>query len=207
MSETKKCKHCQTDIPKKAKVCPNCRKKQSGVGKWIAIVLVFLFIIGSAGAEDDTPQKVEGNANTETVVNNAPTEESSNVFGVGDTAEYNGVVVTLNSIEESKGSDFNKPTEGNVYVLVNFTIENNTDSDLAVSSLLSFTAYQDGYATNMSLAALMEKDGEQLDGTIAPGKKMRGTIGYEIPTGYSEFEINYQADMWDDEKFSFVYTK
>ena len=26
--ETKKCKYCQSDIPKKAKVCPVCKKKQ-----------------------------------------------------------------------------------------------------------------------------------------------------------------------------------
>lgn len=50
-NETKVCKYCQTEIPKKAKVCPQCRKKQGGVGKWIAIVLVILFIfsVGSGG--------------------------------------------------------------------------------------------------------------------------------------------------------------
>ena len=49
--ETIVCKYCQTEIPKKAKVCPQCRKKQGGVGKWIAIVLVILFIfsVGSGG--------------------------------------------------------------------------------------------------------------------------------------------------------------
>lgn len=54
-NETKVCKHCQTEIPKKAKVCPQCRKKQGGVGKWIAIVLVVLFIIGAgSGGSDET---------------------------------------------------------------------------------------------------------------------------------------------------------
>ena len=41
MSETKKCKHCQSDIPKKAKVCPVCRKKQKHTALGI-----FLFIVG-----------------------------------------------------------------------------------------------------------------------------------------------------------------
>ena len=27
---TKLCKHCKTEIPYDAKVCPNCRKKQKG---------------------------------------------------------------------------------------------------------------------------------------------------------------------------------
>ena len=53
---TKLCKHCQTQIPKNAKVCPNCRKKQSGILKWIIIVVVVLVIIAaiSGGSGDDS---------------------------------------------------------------------------------------------------------------------------------------------------------
>ena len=210
--KTKKCKHCQSDIPAKAKVCPNCRKKQGGILKWVAIVVIVLIFIGAvAGGEDDQPTKVANNNSESTATTSSVSAESETTtpeaFGVGDTAEYKGVKVTLNSITESNGSQFNKPTDGNVFLLVNFTIENNTDTDLAVSSMLSFDAYQDGYSTNMSLSALIEKSGEQLDGTIAPGKKMQGTIGYEVPATYSEFEINYQADVWSSKKFTFVYKK
>ena len=42
--ETKKCKYCQVDIPKKAKICPNCKKKQSHNVMWIIIGIVVLFI-------------------------------------------------------------------------------------------------------------------------------------------------------------------
>ena len=208
--QTKKCKHCQSDIPKKAKVCPNCRKKQGGILKWILIIVIALVIIGAiAGGEEDQPEKAESNnsLNSSVVPSVSDVEETDEPLSVGDTAEYKGVKVTLNSIAESKGSEYNKPADGNVFLLVNFTIENNTDSDLAVSSMLSFDAYQDGYSTNYSLSALLEKTGEQLDGTIAPGKKMQGTIGYEVPVDYSEFEINYQADVWDSTKFNFVYKK
>lgn len=59
--ETKKCKHCQSDIPKKAKVCPQCGKKQGGALKWIIIAIVALIIIGSASGGEDEPKKVENN--------------------------------------------------------------------------------------------------------------------------------------------------
>lgn len=51
MTETKKCKHCRSEIDKKAKVCPVCRKKQ-GVGLFKIIGLVFLafIIFGAIGA-------------------------------------------------------------------------------------------------------------------------------------------------------------
>ena len=47
-NETKKCKHCKTDILKDAKVCPNCKKKQGGKLKWIIIAVVVLGVIGAA---------------------------------------------------------------------------------------------------------------------------------------------------------------
>lgn len=52
-TETKLCKHCQTAIPKKAKVCPNCRKKQGGIVKWIVIAVVVLGIISAAAGGGD----------------------------------------------------------------------------------------------------------------------------------------------------------
>lgn len=50
MSETKICKYCKTEIPKDAKICPNCRKKQKGkLGIIIAAVVILLIIGGVAG--------------------------------------------------------------------------------------------------------------------------------------------------------------
>ena len=49
---TKICKHCATEIPYKAKICPHCRKRQGGIGCLGAIVIavVFLVIIGAPGS-------------------------------------------------------------------------------------------------------------------------------------------------------------
>lgn len=46
---SKICKHCKSVIPKGAKVCPVCRKKQGGIGKWIAAVAVIIIIIAAFG--------------------------------------------------------------------------------------------------------------------------------------------------------------
>lgn len=43
----KKCKYCKTEIDKDAKICPNCKKKQSSFSKKLGIVLgIFIVIIG-----------------------------------------------------------------------------------------------------------------------------------------------------------------
>lgn len=51
-NKTKVCKHCQTEIPKKAKICPQCRKKQGGVMKWILLVLIAGGLLGAMSGGD-----------------------------------------------------------------------------------------------------------------------------------------------------------
>lgn len=70
---TKVCKHCKTEIPYGAKVCPQCRKKQGGVLKWVIIAIVVIGIIGAAaGGSDDEPKEVSStNSTTQKQQNNA----------------------------------------------------------------------------------------------------------------------------------------
>ena len=126
-------------------------------------------------------------------------------FGVGESAELKDIVVTLVSVEESSGSQFNQPTDGNVFVICEFEIENNSSSEIAVSSLLSFAAYCDDYSLNFSLTALLEKGNRnQLDGQIAAGKKMNGIIGYEVPIGWNELEIRFTPSFWSGNEIIFT---
>ena len=66
---TKICKHCKTEIPYDAKICPQCRKKQGPGGCLIAVVVVILIaIIGSCasmGGKDDGTTAVVTTKSTE----------------------------------------------------------------------------------------------------------------------------------------------
>ncbi len=62
----KKCKYCQSSIDKKAKICPNCKKKQRKLPVWLIIILVILVIAviySSSGNDSEnnkkTPEKKE----------------------------------------------------------------------------------------------------------------------------------------------------
>lgn len=227
--EKKLCKYCQTEIPKKAKICPNCKKKQKGFGCLTTVIVVILIfvIIGAIGSQSEKkPVKVSDSISyNSTSVSNSTSEfkeeiqessetteiatsEEESVFHVGETAEMNDIQITLVSYEESNGSEYNTPSEGNVFLLANFEISNNSDSELGVSSMASFEAYADDYALNYSISALIEKQGStQLDGTVAPGKKMNGWIGYEVPADWSNIEIHFTDNVWSNNKFVFEIEK
>ena len=171
---------------------------------FVGIIVVSALGCGSGSSPElvDTPTKNEGNTIIET---NASTEKAP--FTVGDTVEYDGVQITFIGITESQGSSFNTPTDGNVFVLCEFEIVNNSNEEITVSTMLSFEAYCDDYSCNFSLSALMEKnDKNQLDGTIAPGKKMNGIIGYEVPSDWQSLEINYTKDLLFADPITFVAT-
>ena len=56
MDKTKKCKHCQSDIDAKAKICPVCKKKQGGHGCLAGILVAIILVAGvSMCGNNDSP--------------------------------------------------------------------------------------------------------------------------------------------------------
>ena len=214
-SKLKNCKVCGVEVAKSAKVCPHCGAKlKKGHPIFIGILALFLLvtIICSSG-DDDEPQKVESASptqNVETTLPQAeqePKAENKSVFYIGETAELNGVSVTLASVTKSTGSTYNTPADGNVFVLCEFEIANHSDKEITVSSIMSFEAYCDDYTCTFSLGALMEKGNKnQLDGTVAAGKKFNGIIGYEVHTDWQELEIVFTPDFWSGKDMTFIAT-
>lgn len=216
MSKLVKCKSCGAEIAKSTKACPRCGAKKkngclSAVFSIIAIFLVLVIIVAAFGGDSEPSSAPNGNhsqtSQTGTSSDDATSKSADSAFSVGDRVEMNNIYVTLNNVTESEGSTYNTPTEGNVFIICEFTIENETSSELAISSMLSFTAYADDYAVNYSLGGMMESDKQQLDGTIAANKKMNGTVAFEAPEDWTEFEIHFSPSIYSSKEFVFVYNK
>lgn len=208
----KKCKTCGADIAQKAKVCPSCGAKQKKPTALIILgVIVLIFIVAAVFGDSNEPTQV---GTVDPSASFAGTQSDStqlvdqpDVFGVGDVVELDGVNVTLLSVTENNGSQFITPTDGNVFVLFEFDIDNQSDSDISVSSILSFEAYFDDYASSVSIGALSSTDKPQLDGSVAAGRKITGAVGYEAPANWAKAEIRYTPEFWSGGEIVFEYTK
>ena len=205
------CKACGKEIAKSASQCPFCGAKQKSVS-CLAVVLIVVaifvavgVIVAVAGGGNNEP-KLVGNSGTSDA-SSASSEITKTEFDVGETVELNGVVVTMTSVTESTGVDFYTPEDGNVFLICEFEIENNSDRDVGVSSIMSFNAFVDDYAQNLSLSAVMASGKDQLDGTAAPGKKVGGVMGYEVSADWKELEIQFTPDFWSGKEIVFVHNK
>lgn len=86
MGKVKKCKYCQVEIPKKVKVCPNCKRKLSANGclvfclTFIIIIALFITILGviietSGSDSTNTNSKTSTEEKSETLVDKYAVEE------------------------------------------------------------------------------------------------------------------------------------
>lgn len=193
MRRLAKCKSCGAEISKSTKTCPQCGAKRKGGGGCLIAVLVVLgliLIIAAVGGNSSEPEKVgsvgENNAVTATNPSAGDTDatitpptgepetttEAKTVFTKGDVVSLNNINVTLVDVTESAGTEFYKPEDGNVFVLFEIELDNQSNKEIAVSSMMMFDAYFDDYAANFSLTAQLASNKNQLDGSLAAGKKM-----------------------------------
>lgn len=204
--ETKICKHCQSEIPAKAKVCPNCRKKQGGMGCLGVIllvvgILIFLFafigMMGGSGSKDKNLQKVgeaESGDSTET-------EEPSNVFQVGDLVETDNFRITYESASEYEpDNEFLQAKDGYTYWEFKFKFENISDTDQTVSTLMDWECYADNSKVDQSW---IEAD-NGLDATLSAGREAEGAVYFEVPTDAESIELEYDINFWQSDKIIFV---
>ena len=113
----KKCKYCQTEIDKKAKVCPNCKKKQSHIFRWILLGLLAIIVIGAiaGGGSEDNFQKD---------------------YKQGDVVTYKDIAYSITKVEKTKGSnEYFQAKEGYEYVKTTIKIENKSDKKISYNAL------------------------------------------------------------------------
>lgn len=211
---TKICKHCKTEIPYGAKICPQCRKKQGPGGCLTAIiVIVVIGLIGSCfgggGKKTDSASATTTSTVSETkkevkIEETTPetTTEEKTVFGIGDTVEVDdGIEMTILSAGKYQSDNqFITPADGKMFYKVDIEILNNSDKDTTISSMISFEAYEDDYSIDETYTSGID---DMLSGGVAAGKKIKGSLCYELNTDWKTLEIQYKPNVWLDKKVIF----
>ncbi len=197
--------------------------KKAFYKKWWfwAIVIVLIAFVGSNSKNSGEPKTYNSNSesNTKFVINSTSSNDDTTsendmpehssqtdeAYSIGTTItakSYKLTVEALNVIESD--NQFIQPDEGNVFVEVLMLIENTSNSDLNVSSILNFNAYLDGFAIQEDLVASTASKNNTINGTVGQGKKLRGGLFYQLPTNWSELEINVDLGFSSKDEISLI---
>lgn len=159
----------------------------------VSILILFLMLFTFVGCEDIDPEKVDKPNETPSGTQQPETTPKTEVFEIGDSVKAGNLVFTVNSVRTDKGSEFIKPDEGNIYYIIDVTVENTGDESEIVSSMIMFRLFDsEGY--NYSITFGPETKG-QLDGEVSPGRKIRGELVFEIPEDSTGLELEIDPTL------------
>ncbi|MCD8179922.1 MAG: hypothetical protein LUF26_00360 [Firmicutes bacterium] len=167
--ETKKCKYCQCEIDAKAKICPNCKKKQGKNGCLIAIITVVVLIIliciiatcANSGSNSDS----SGSGTSSVTETDAETNETTSTaektsYAIGETWTVDGqwsLTITGVTATDYRNQFYDTHTPSAVYI-IDYTYTNIGYED--DSGLL------DGLYFNLDYETIVDSN---------------GTLGYSYP--------------------------
>ncbi len=166
----------------------------------VLLCLILIFVLAACGSAD-SPVKETGGSETNT------SASKDDTFGLNDTAVFKTLKFTATEIKESDGDGFFTPEQGNTFVGVKFTIENVSEEEQNVSSMLLFEAYANDVKCDYSINAACAFSDGTLDGSIAPGKKLVGWYAIEVPENWESIELEVKADWLSNKNAKFVFNK
>ncbi len=173
--------------------------------KLLSLLLVLVLSLSlCACALENAPTKEIGSADGET---SETTENKELTFALNETAVFETLKFTATELKESKGENFFEPEAGNVFVGVKFNIENISNEEQAISTLLLFEGYVDDIKCEYSINAACAFDEGTLDGTLAPGKKLVGWYALEVPQNWETIELHVESNWLSNNSAKFVFNK
>ncbi|MDE6957507.1 MAG: DUF4352 domain-containing protein [Lachnospiraceae bacterium] len=194
-NEMKICKHCRSQIPKGAKICPNCRKKQGGIVKWIVVVIIVMFVIGVA----------MGGGNEEPTAKSKKNETAKNEkaeFSQNETVSFKGVDFAVTNVKKTSGSDFDTAKEGYEYVIVSVKIENKSEEKISYNPFDWQMENSNGQEESTTFTTI-DSDTALSSGDLNAGGVVEGTLAFEQPQGDAGLKLNYYANAIFDNEASF----
>lgn len=128
-------------------------------------------------------------------------------YDIGQTSDRNNIKITFNKVEVVKSNNKNIiPDEGNDFVILNFTIQNNTDSSIYIDYVKSFNIYVDNVKVSTTASPAAVSDNNSLKGNVDPKADITGVVGLNIPSDYKTIKV-YFLDGIDSNPIIFNYNK
>lgn len=117
-----------------------------------------------------------------------PASPAAAVGKIGERVEGGGIALMVNKVESGPLSQFYKP-KGVVFI-VDATIENVSLDEVDVNPLNFYVRDETGLQVGAALGA---PERQISLGALAPGEKIRGSIGFDVPADAKGFIFFYDA--------------
>ncbi|MBQ8928261.1 MAG: DUF4352 domain-containing protein [Oscillospiraceae bacterium] len=156
--------------------------------------------VSSADEEKEKTPQPDGDEAPEDSVTQEEADAPQEAYHVGDILKTDALeIVYKASGYYVSDNEFIQPKEGNQYIFIELYCTNIGDSDQSIDSY-SFTCYADGYSCESTYFS-----DNDLSASLSPGRSASGIVAFEVPQDASDIQIEYELDLWSEEKAVFVF--
>ena len=119
------------------------------------------------------------------------------IFSVGEQIEISGLVIQVLGVSYPSGTDFVKPKEDYKFVSVDVQVENQGDTVQEVTSIVQmYLKDNTGEKYTFHLGAQSIIDSGLPDDELQPGERIRGQIGFQVPTNAEGLIFVFDAEIF-----------
>lgn len=159
--------------------------------KVLAFIIIFSMVtLLFAGCSDSSSSSTASSSQSKKI-------QSKNYYNVGETANIDGVGITVIKVEKTQGTDFDKPKDGMEYVIVTVQI-NNASKDKVSYNPLDFKLENSKGQVTAECISTVNSNSELQSGDIAPNGNVEGSLIFEEPVNDSALILQYQDDMFSN---------
>jgi hypothetical protein len=124
-------------------------------------------------------------------------ETEQEVFAINETIQIGSMLLVVNDVAYPAGDQFNRPSEGNKFLVVDLTLENSGNTTASVSTLLQMWVKDPtGQQYQVDLSATVASGGTTPDGELVPGERIRGQVGFQVPMDMEELVFVFNAEVF-----------
>jgi len=119
------------------------------------------------------------------------------IFPIGEQIEISGLVIQILGVSYPSGTDLVKPKEGYKFVSVDVQIENQGTSIQEITSIVQmYLKDNTGEKFTFHLGAQSIIDSGLPDDELQPGERVRGQIGFQVPTNTKGLIFVFDAEVF-----------
>ncbi len=171
-------------------------RRRNRTAKLLVLLCAFL-IVTIACEAPKTPEPVSTADPSAVEEVQPPTDVPLQVYDVGDVIRVADEIIVVLGWEEVPAGEYVFPEEGNKFVSVELIIVNEGTKPVTISPVwqmnLKDSAAQK-YPVNWKVPGVQESASVQ--GELAPGEKIRGKVGFEVPLNAQDLQFTFDANAF-----------
>ncbi len=165
-----------------------------------AMDLEFRFVPALFGSDDELrvalpakPAKVKAPATI-------PGETAPKAGKIGEPQKSDVFTITVNKAA-LVASGMMKPAKGNRFVVIDVTVTNDSRKKTPLSTALQmYIKDADGFRYGVNIGASVAAKAKLPDGELAAGDKIKGQVGFEVPTSAKGLMFEFTSDLFNNDK-------